>query len=133
MTSDGYAGGGASGPTSRDEVLDLEIRGWEQLCLGGDATSFYRDVLDDDVVMLFPGGLVLEGAAAVLPTLGTEPWHGFVVADATVRRPTTDVAVVTYRVQAHRGGPAYEALISSLYVRRAGTWRLALHQHTPTG
>lgn len=117
---------------AEEETFALEVRGWEPLTRGGEeATSFYRGVLDEDVVMLFPGGMVLQGADAVLPTLGVDPWQGFALADPAVRHPTPDVAVVTYRAGAHRDGPAYEALISSVYVRREGAWRLVLHQHTP--
>lgn len=138
MTSDGYQGASGDGDgTARwaeglDEVVRLEVRGWEALSTGpAEATAFYRDVLHDDVVMLLPGGLVLRGADAVLPTLGADPWRGFAIADPEVRSPTPDVALLTYTVTAHRGGPAYEALVTSVYVRRDGRWRLALHQQTP--
>ncbi|MBC7291297.1 MAG: DUF4440 domain-containing protein [Actinotalea sp.] len=115
-----------------DDVLDLEVRGWEALSTDPDtATAFYRDVLDDDVVMLLPGGLELAGADAVLPTMAGAPWEGFALAGPTVRRPADGVALLTYRVTARRDGTVYDALISSLYVRRPEGWRLALHQHTP--
>ncbi|MDQ6748713.1 MAG: hypothetical protein M3010_11500 [Candidatus Dormibacteraeota bacterium] len=29
------------------------------------------------------------------------------------------------------GSPRYQALMTSTYVRRSGTWKLALHQQTP--
>jgi hypothetical protein len=39
---------------------------------------------------------------------------------------------VTYRASATRAGePPYRALMSSVYVRVDGRWRLALHQQTP--
>jgi ketosteroid isomerase-like protein len=123
---------GSALPAHRHEVLDLEVRGWRALSTGpAEATAFYRDVLDEDVVMLLPGGLVLRGADAVLPTLGTDPWRGFGLADPEVRSPAPDVALLTYVVTAHRGGPTYEALVTSVYARRDGRWRLVLHQQTP--
>lgn len=138
MTSDGYQGASGDGDSAAgcaerlDEVVRLEVRGWEALSTGRvEATAFYRDVLDDDVVMLLPGGLVLRGADAVLPTLGADPWRGFAIANPEVRSLSADVALLTYAVSAHRGGPGYEALVTSVYVRRDGRWRLALHQQTP--
>lgn len=141
MTSDGYAGlsadgeGDGEGARDRlvhDEVVRLEVLGWEALSAGAEeATAFYREVLDDDVVMLLPGGLTLRSAAAVLPVLGVDPWRGFRIADAEVRHPVPDVALLTYAVSAHRGGPPYEALVTSVYARRAEGWRMVLHQQTP--
>nr|WP_297429562.1 DUF4440 domain-containing protein [uncultured Actinotalea sp.] len=123
---------GSTLPGPRHDVLDVEVRGWEALSTGAaEATAFYREVLDDDVVMLLPGGLVLRGADAVLPALGTDPWQGFAIADPEVRSPAPDVALLTYAVAAHRGGPRYEALVTSVYARRDGRWRLVLHQQTP--
>lgn len=141
MTSDGHAAlpgdgkGDGKGDVDRlthDEVVRLEFRGWETLSAGAEeATSFYRDVLDDDVVMLLPGGLTLRGAEAVLPTLGQAPWRGFAISDAEVRRPVPDVALLTYAVSAHRDGPPYDALVTSVYARRPPGWRMVLHQQTP--
>jgi ketosteroid isomerase-like protein len=139
MTSDGHAalsgegdGQGASDRLAHDEVVRLEVRGWEALSAGAEeATAFYRDVLDDDVVMLLPGGLTLRGAEAVLPTLGQAPWRGFAIADAEVRHPVPDLALLTYAVSAHRDGPSYDALITTVYARRPEGWRMVLHQHTP--
>lgn len=141
MTSDGRAapsgdgkgdGKGAFDRLMHDEVVRLEVRGWEALSAGTEgATAFYRDVLDDDVVMLLPGGLTLRGAEAVLPTLGQAPWRSFVIADAEVRRPVPDVALLTYAVSAHRDGPPYDALVTSVYARRPQGWRMVLHQQTP--
>ena len=114
------------------DPADLERAGWDALVAGGDAArSFYDGVLDDDVVMLLPGGLGLTDRALMLQTMGDSPWSSYELEDLAVRTPSDDVALVTYGVVAHRGDEAYSALLSSLYVRRGGGWRLAFHQQTP--
>ena len=46
---------------------------------------------------------------------------------------SADVAALQYRASARREGDdsPYHALVTSVYVRRDGAWRLALHQQTP--
>ncbi|PYF99543.1 protein of unknown function [Georgenia satyanarayanai] len=111
---------------------DLERLGWQALSSGPEsAVAFYDDVLDDDVRMLFPGGLLLAGREQVLETMGGAPWDSHRLTDLDVLRPTEDVAVVSYGVEAERTGAAYSALVASVYVRRDGGWRLVSHQHTP--
>ncbi len=47
-------------------------------------------------------------------------------------QPTSDFAVLSYEANATRaGGESYLALVSSGYVRRGRTWKLASHQQTP--
>lgn len=49
-----------------------------------------------------------------------------------MHRITEDVAVVTYGGTASRdGSEQYSALFTSVFVRRADGWKLALHQQTP--
>jgi hypothetical protein len=58
----------------------------------------------------------------------TEPG---LIDDARVLHPTADTAVLTYRWRSRRGEGTYAAVMSSVYVRRDGAWRLVLHQQTP--
>ncbi|WP_152187438.1 nuclear transport factor 2 family protein [Georgenia satyanarayanai] len=111
---------------------ELERLGWRALSSGPDrALAFYDEVLDDDVRMLFPGGLLLAGRRQVLASMAGPPWDTHELTDLDVLEPTPDVAVVSYRVEAERAGSPYTALVASVYVRRAGGWRLVSHQHTP--
>jgi len=116
-----------------DAVLDLERRGWTALATPGAAVDFFVDVLDEDVAMLFPGGMTVEGRDAVLRSMSGPPWSWFRLDDERVRSLADDVAVVTYRAEAQRpDAPTYAALCSSTYRRsRDGRWLLALHQQTP--
>lgn len=111
---------------------ELERRGWRALSTGPDeALTFYDEVLDDDVRMLFPGGLLLTGRRQVLAAMAGPPWDTHELTGLDVLRPTDEVAVVSYGVEASRAGTPYSALVASVYVRRAGGWRMVSHQHTP--
>jgi hypothetical protein len=117
-----------------DELIDLEMQGWEALTAGGEeARAFYDDVLDDRVLMLLPGGLVLDDRSAILDGFAdAPPWASFELESAQVLRLREDGAIVAYEVVARREGqPEYSALMSSAYVRRAEGWRLTFHQQTP--
>ena len=116
-----------------DELTELETRGWEALSTDGEsAHAFYDGVLDADPVMVLPGGLVLDTRDEVLASMSGAPWSSFELEDLTARIVSDDLAVVTYRAIAERKRRGeYVALMSSVYVRRAGGWRLVLHQQTP--
>jgi hypothetical protein len=47
-------------------------------------------------------------------------------------QPTEGTAILTYEARAVRGeGETYNALVSSAYARRNGTWKMVFHQQTP--
>ena len=118
---------------THDDLAAVEEQGWRALSTGPEAaTGFYERVLDDDVVMLLPGGLVLDDRATILQSMAGPPWSAYELQDLRVLRLAADAGLVVYGVVARRGdGPEYSALISSAYARRADGWRLVLHQQTP--
>lgn len=118
---------------SQDELIELEESGWRALASTGRAAAeFYERVLDDTVLMLLPGGVVLDDRSMILESISGQPWSSFRLEDMRVLHPSADVGIVAYRVRAHREGSAeYSALISSSYVRRDDGWKLTLHQQTP--
>jgi hypothetical protein len=117
---------------ARDELIDLETEGWRALSSGpGTAADFYARVLDEDVVMLLPGGLRLVDRDVILDSMRGAPWSSFVLEDPQVVALGNDGALVAYGVVAVRDGSEYSALVSSAYARRGGAWRLAFHQQTP--
>jgi hypothetical protein len=118
--------------TVRDELLPVERDSWRALA-GHGAAAFFGRVLADDVLMLLPGGLVLSGRDACLAAMtSAPPWSSYRLEDEQVLELSDGSAVVAYRAVARREGqPAYEALMSSVYVRRGNGWRLAFHQQTP--
>ncbi|HSJ18977.1 MAG TPA: nuclear transport factor 2 family protein [Nocardioidaceae bacterium] len=117
---------------AQDELGSLEEAGWRALSTSGEAAvEFYDRVLDHAAVMMFPGGLVIEGRAAILESMSGQPWSSYRLEDLKSLRPTPETGVVFYGVVAERGdAPTYSALVSSAYVRRDDGWRLVFHQHT---
>ena len=115
-----------------DELTALERQGWEALSSTGEkARAFYERVLDDHVVMLLPGGMVLDDRSAIVEAMSGRPWATYALEDVRTLRPTPDTGVVIYGVDAEREGQAYSALMSSVYVRRQDGWKLMFHQQTP--
>jgi hypothetical protein len=116
-----------------DELIDLEERGWRALASDPrTASEFYEQVLDDDVVMLLPGGMRVTDRAAIVASMGGQPWDSYRLEDPQVLELDDATAVVSYGVVAQRdGSPPFSALMSSTYVRRDAGWKLAFHQQTP--
>ncbi len=114
------------------DLADLERRGWEALSTAGAGGAFYDEVLDDEPVMLLPGGMLVTDRAAMVEAMSGPPWSSFALEDVAVRLLGDDVGVVTYGVVAQRGDePPDSALMASTDVRRPAGWRLAVHQQTP--
>lgn len=113
-------------------LIDLERAAWRALSSDGDtAAMFYSDVLADEVLMLLPGGLVIDDRDQVIESMRGASWASFDLADERVHDLTPDSAVVAYRATAHRDGVDYHALFNSTYVREDASWKLAVHQQTP--
>ena len=115
------------------DLVDLEMQGWQALSSAGEAgRNFYSIVLRDDAVMLFPGGLRVDGKEAILDSLAAQPWSSFAIEEPQVIALSENAGVLLYRVTAQRqDGDPYVALISSTYAMEGGTWKLVLHQQTP--
>src|SRR4051812_30825756 len=114
------------------ELIDLEYRGWDALSSPNGA-GFYADLMTDDAVMVFPGTVMTkrESLAAIA---AARPWATYRLEDVRVLRAGGSGRIVLYRAIAKRAvGTEYDALMSSLYVRRSDGWRLVLHQQTPRG
>ena len=113
------------------EIETLERRGWQALS-GPDGAAFYADVMAEDGVMVFPGS-VLDRDASLRAIADAPPWSTFDLTDMHVIDFGRDSALVTYRATSRRGGEAeYRALMSSVYSRRDGAWKLVLHQQSPS-
>lgn len=113
-----------------DGLEALERRGWEALS-STDGAAFYADLMADDGVMVFPG-MVLDKAETVRAIADAPPWQAFELADLRVIQATPDSGIVTYDATAQRANEGeYRALMSTVYARREGRWRLVLHQQSP--
>ena len=118
--------------TTREELLELERAGWEALSASGAAAGrFYAENLARDILMLLPGGMLVDDREQAIESMGGVPWTSFELSEERVLELGDEAAVVVYRATARRGDMSYAALFSSSYVREGGVWKLAVHQQTP--
>ena len=116
---------------STDELLSLEHAGWRSLC-DGTGGRFYGELMTDDAVMVLAHGMALDRDAVVASLDDAPTWSTYEITDERVVAVGADAAALVYTGRASRDGSAdFVALMSSLYVRRDGRWRLALYQQTP--
>lgn len=81
--------------SQHDDLLRLERAAWEALSSSGAAAAtFYAEVLAGDVLMLLPGGLVLDDRTQVIDSMRGTPWTSFELSDERVVELTDDCAVV---------------------------------------
>ena len=112
-----------------DELEALERDGWKALS-GPDGAAFYEDVMDEDGLMVFPG-LIMDKPASLEAIRQAGPWLTFELAEIRVAK-VGDAGLVTYKAVGRRAErPPYQAVMSSVYVRHGGRWRLLLHQQSP--
>ena len=113
------------------ELLALEERGWQALS-SPEPVGFCEEWLADDAVMIVPG-MVIDRAMFLDAVEREEPWASHRIDDPRLVELTEDSAALIYRVTAsRRGRPDFAAILTSVYVKRAGRWQLAVHQQTPT-
>lgn len=112
-----------------NELETLERQGWEALS-GPNGAAFYEEVMADDGLMVFPG-LVMDKLSSLDVIRRVSPWLSYELSDVRIAR-IDDVGLVTYRAVGQRTEePPYEAVMSSVYVRRGAQWHLLLHQQSP--
>jgi hypothetical protein len=117
----------------RDELIELEERAWLAMsCSREAAAAHYEGVLSKTVLMLLPGGMVLDDREQALQTMAGQTWSSYQLSNLQVLHPTHDTGVVTYSIHARQSDfPDYSAATSSLYVRDGDGWKLTFHQRTP--
>lgn len=114
-----------------NELLALEHRGWQSLC-DGDGAQFYGDLMTADAVMILAHGFAFDRSAVIESFADAPPWDSYEIADPTVISLGDDQAILRYTGTGRRGtDDDFVALMGSVYVRVAGTWRLAHYQQTP--
>ncbi len=99
--------------------------------LGG--ADVYRKHLADESLMVFPG-MVLAKAQTVESIAAGPRWTAVVFSDQRVVRLTSEAVGLVYRASGSREQEpsAYSALVSSIYVKGDGEWKLAVHQQSPS-
>lgn len=113
-----------------DRLLELEEGFWNA---AGDG-DYYREHMAPGGLSVLPVGF-LDKDETVGAIEAAEPWGEFKIYDVRTIDLGDDEAAVCYRAEAFRedGSPGYTALISSVYTRLHGEWKLSLHQQTPIG
>lgn len=117
----------------QDELLELERAGWDSLCEGtGD--QFYGDAMTDDALMVLANGMVMDRAMVVQSLADAPAWAGYEIDDPHLLTMGDDVYALVYTGTGRRdGGDDFVGIMTSIYVRRDGAWRLAFYQQTPKG
>ncbi len=116
----------------RDQLESLERSGWDALC-DGSASDFYGRLMTSDGLMVLANGRSMTRDDVVSALRGAPPWGGYEMADLHLVTTGQDSAALVYRGTALRDGEvAFEGTMTSVYVRVAGSWRLALYTQTPT-
>jgi hypothetical protein len=115
-----------------DEIRALEHEGWRSLCSSTGA-DFYGRVMTGDGLMVLAHGQVLDREGVIASLDEAPPWRRYEIADERLIVLGEDQAALVYTGRAYRDGaePAFAALMSSVYTRQEGAWRLALYQQTP--
>ena len=113
-----------------DRLHELEEQGWQALS-SPDPVKFCEEWLADDAVLIVPG-MVIDRATFLKALADEQPWAGHHIEQPRAVELTDDSAALVYRVTAQRDGqPEFVALMTSVYVKRAGRWQLVVHQQTP--
>lgn len=109
------------------DLLKLEHGFWTE---GGD---YYREHVDKECLLAFTemaGVHSNEEIAGMNP--GANNWKDVALDEKGIVQLSDDAAVLTYEVNARRkNGEPYKALVSTVYVKRDGEWKMAFHQQTP--
>lgn len=89
--------------------------------------------MTDDGVMVLAHGQVFDRQAVIDSLNEAPPWRAYDITDERLIALDDDQAIVLYTGRAYREErePAFVALMSSVYTRQGGDWRLALYQQTP--
>lgn len=111
-----------------NELLELENGFWG----AAGAPGFYQaNFAQDGVIVLAMG--IMDKAQVMEAMAAAEPWAGYELEPAHLIEISQDVAALVYRASARRTDDEadYEVVISSVYARRDGAWKLIVHQQTP--
>lgn len=114
------------------KLLDLEHQGWRSLC-DSTGADFYGRIMTGDGVMVLAHGQVFDRQAVIDSLNDAPPWRTYALTDERLISLSDDHAILVYTGRGYRDGdaPAFVALMTSVYTRHDGSWRLALYQQTP--
>lgn len=110
------------------ELIELENGFWR----AAGNPDFYGDHFAQDGAIALAMGIM--GKSEVIGAMeAAQPWATYELQSPRLIEISQTVAALVYRTSARRANDDhdYDAVISSVYVRRRGDWQLILHQQTP--
>jgi hypothetical protein len=113
----------------KSEIEKVERGFWEH---GQDAT-YYKENTDENFVGVFAEMGYVDQASAVKMTKKSDGWSDLKMTDTRWIELGSDSAAIVYKATAKMGDKKepYSATITSVYVKKNGGWKLALHEHLP--
>ena len=83
-----------------EALIERERAAWRALSTDGEtAAAFFADVLADEVLMLLPGGLVIDDREQAIDAMRGGPWASFELADERTLTLGPDSAIVAYQAR----------------------------------
>ena len=122
------------------EIIALENRFWQSMV--DEDTDTALTLLDEPALMVSSHGSMQFDHAGYrkMAEHGDQVVKSFELSDVTAVFPTSDTAVLTYRVKqavAPRdksgGSTEQDMMDSSVWTRKDGAWRCVMHTETPFG
>lgn len=109
----------------------LERAGWNSLCQGtGD--EFYGNAMTDDALMVLANGMVMDRAMVVKSLADAPAWAGYEIHDPRLISVGEEAYALVYTGVGRRdGADDFVGIMTSVYVRQDGVWRLAFYQQAP--
>ena len=116
----------------KDKLRELELEGWQAVAEYR-ACGFYSNRLTDDGLLVLPDGSVLDKWEAAVSALnGEDTWTSYRIEDERMVLLSAGCAALTYTASAQiLEEPEYQAVVTSVFVRRGDDWLIALRQETP--
>ena len=104
----------------------------EQFWTGG--PEAYAQHCDAQCLVVFATMCAVMSREDIAVTAEKGRWTDVAMHRLAFHQPTDDTATIAYDCTARRkDGQPYAARVASSYVRRAGGWKLAVHQQAETG
>ena len=118
----------------KDDLVAIEKSAWKAW-FDHDAKT-YGDLMTVDAIQVGSGGNIMSGREKILAALAKEPCKlkSVEFADAKVRQPPPDVAILTYTatqdLTCEGDKPSPRVFSTSVYIRQEGKWRTSNYQET---
>ncbi|MCC5655352.1 nuclear transport factor 2 family protein [Nostoc sp. XA013] len=114
----------------KETLMALEEQFWRASSAAN--VDLIRGYLTEDALTVGNFG-VLNKETLIATNQGQPPFLFWRIVDAPrIMQLTTDSAVVIYKANAQRKGrEPFTVIMSSTYVSRGGSWKLAFHHQTP--